>query len=317
MTKDEYTVRDADETDFEKIAEFLTRCDFGPKKPDWLRWKYLENPHGQARIFVVENSLEEINGLLAYMTNICSDSDSGPLRIMQTVDGIVDPDARGKGVYLKLLQNSMKTIDTPVIGFPNKAAENAHIKCGWRVLAPEERWYFPVMIGELGLNTWAGLAGPLINLMSRVYASIWLGSGRGNVEMTKVERFRRDFAIQTVDTCGIRSADFLNWRFIDNPMREYQTYEFLDGGDTIGYCVYGLDGASAEIFDFVVSRRQRVCLHQLVEHCRKKKITHLLFRGTGLRLGRFGFVKGKSIGNYISYDLPRGSYSFTLCDSDW
>jgi len=314
---DDYTFREADENDFRSISEFLTDLDFGPKKPDWLRWKYLANPHGRAQFFVIESPHKRIKGLLGFEPRLCRGESAEPFTMMQAVDGIASPELRGKHVYTKLLKTAMEAIDAPLLGFPSKSAERTHLRTGWKVLAPEQRWYFPAAMGRLVAQTPLGFLVPLINLLSRGYAAVWLGQQRDGLEMKPVERFERGFPVESGCLCGIRTAEFLNWRYIDNPMKQYYAHEFTDKGETIGYCVYASDKLSVEIFDFMVSRHERACYQKLVKHFYETGFSHILFRGLGLRLGRFGFVRRLSRVNYIAHNFPKGRRRITLGDSDW
>jgi hypothetical protein len=211
----------------------------------------------------------------------------------------------------------MSKMNYPLLGFPNKRAEGLHLRCNWRALAEEERWEFPCAVGRRLANGPAKCFAPFANALSKAYAFLWLGPKPSEIAMKPVEKFQRSFFLDSPGMAGSRSAEFLNWRFIDNPMRSYFCHEYYDGGDCIGYSAYGMDGLSAELFDFVVARKRRQCLKLLVEHCRSAGITYILFRGIGLRLRRYGFLKRRGSGNYIAFGLPKGHYTITLCDSDW
>lgn len=314
---EDYTFREAGQADFPAISEFLKRHDFGPKEPEWMQWKYLSSPYGWSRIFVMEETKKDIKGLLAYEPRLLTDGSIKAFTIMQAVDGILAPEVRGKGFYSKLLKYSMNEIGIPIIGFPTKRAEIIELRCGFQILSSEYRWVFPAAIGGSLTNAPLHLVAPFANLLSRIYASIWLGRRSSSLEMRGVEKFERDFPIESDRWRGLRTAEFLNWRFVDNPMKRYHVYEFFHCGESIGYSVYALDGSCAEVFDFVASRNTRNCLRLFVDHCRGEKITHLLFRGVGIEFGRYGFIRRTSSTNYIGHQLPRGPYMITLGDSDW
>ena len=75
----DYIYREADEADFHAIAEFLERHDYAPKGQhwsrqdyvDWLKWKFLDNPYGPARTFIVEDSHNAIVGFRASLRAGC------------------------------------------------------------------------------------------------------------------------------------------------------------------------------------------------------------------------------------------------------
>lgn len=312
-----FTIQEAAKADFPAISDFLALLRFGPRKTEWLSWKYLENPEGLARIFLLINENGNIKGLLAYMPRHFAVSESQPTVIMQAVDGILAPDVRGKRLYPKLLQYSMSKIQHPLIGFPNQRAEDLHLRCNWSLIAPEERWVFPCAIGNRLSGSRLRFSAPLFNFASNIYATALLGRSPYQISMKSVRRFQHDHPMDATGLTGVRTADYLNWRFIDNPMRQYWCHEYFDGTECIGYSAYGRDGSCGELFDFVSDREHKKCLRLLVEHCRGLGISHLLFRGVGLNLCRYGFLKRRGPGSYISSGLPKDSYILTLCDSDW
>jgi hypothetical protein len=316
LNKPSHTIREATEQDLPGISDLLTRCDFGPKKPEWLRWKYLDNPDGAARIFIVQTPDKRVGGLLAYTPREYRNGTASSLIIMQAVDGILAPELRGKKIYSELLQYAMSKISAPVIGFPNKRTEHIHVKHGWKRLSPEQRWYFPVAGGRAFPNA-PRPVNVFFNLISARYAILLLGRMRHGIAMKLIERFDKEFDIRYNSVQSAKSASFLNWRFIDNPVRKYFPYEFFESGKSIGYCVYALDKASAEVFDFVVRHRERACFRLLIEHLRKRRISHLVYRGTSLNLWRYGFVPCGSTGHYIGLNLPCDLSVITLADSDW
>lgn len=314
---EEYAVREAGEADFPAITDFLQQHDFGPRKPEWMRWKYLENPYGCARIFISEDSRQVVHALLGFEPRLYRLQDAEPVTIMQAVDGIVAPEMRGKGLYPRLLKTAMMALDAPMLGFPNKRGEISHLRSGWSILAPELRYYFPVEIGVRFSQTSIGFLAPLLNLLSKGYASIWLGRKKTDLHMEAAEKFEKDFFPESTCLRGLRTAEFLNWRFIDNPMTKCYVHRYFEEGESIGYSAYSLDGSSAEVLDFFTIGRARSCLRLFVDHCREKELTHILFRGIGIKFGKFGFVRRPSGTNYIGHRFPRGPYMITLGDSDW
>jgi hypothetical protein len=140
--------------------------------------------------------------------------------------------------------------------------------------------------------------------------------------MKQVERFDTTFDASADVIHGVRSAAYLNWRFLQNPMRRFAALEFLEDSLSIGYCVYAVSGSAAEMYDFICTRRRRACIHLLIEHCRSQKLTHLNFRGANLRMGSFGFLRRRSREDCIISDLPdgrpapKGPWLLTLADRD-
>jgi hypothetical protein len=140
--------------------------------------------------------------------------------------------------------------------------------------------------------------------------------------MEPVERFTSSFELDPDFIYGIRSAEYLNWRFVDNPMHDYSVYEFFEKDSCIGYCVYSTTDSRAEIFDFVTTRRRRGCLRLLIDHCRSEHTGTLSFEGSNLGLGTLGFVRRRSTSFFTASDsrknpfMPKGRWYVTPADSD-
>jgi hypothetical protein len=189
-------------------------------------------------------------------------------------------------------------------------------------LTPIVNWAFPVAAGNLIASKPYGFLAPLVNVLCRVYTFLRLGGVPANLHMEPLERFINDYKVTTTLIHGVRSAAYLNWRFIDNPMQQFKVYEFRDGSGNIGYCVYKILESSAEIYDFVASRRERACLRLLVENLRKGGFSYLNFPGVGLNLRRLGFFDRGSDSDFTAFrprrgpKVPEGDWMLTFCDRD-
>ncbi len=309
--------RKAREEDFQGIAELLRERDEGENLLESLRWKYLQCPDGPGTILVAEDLDGRVVGMMAYVPRRFASARTGSFSLMQGVDAFVPKRLRAKGIYSGITALARREMNVPKIAFPNELSIGFGVKFGWRVLAPLRVWRFPVAPGlSLSTTPFRPLA-TIANVLSRAYAACWTGMLPRNLRMQAVKRFKQDYVEPGDRIQGIRSADYLNWRFIDNPMRTYSAYEFLEGNEQIGYCVYAKHKTSAEIFDFTTTRRRRKCLRMLLEHCRRQQISHLNFRGIHLRLRRLGFLPGGTRGTVIVFRAPPGKWMITMCDSDW
>jgi len=309
-----YTFREAGEHDFPGIEKLFESRRMGP---GWAVWKYRKSPDGCARVFVAEGPNKTIVGTLAYLPRRFAIADSGSLTVMQAVDIFLTAELRTQYVFLGLLEFVRKHIDGPRIGLPNDSSEVFGSGLGWHVLGPYEAWRFPVSIGGLFAGKPLTIIAPVANVLSRIYVSCWLPGNPRNLKMCRVTRFSRDYALDSAAIHGVRSADYLNWRFVENPVSEYFAYEFLEGDESVGYCVFTLVGSSAILFDFVTVRRHRNCLRLLVEHCRTNTIASISMSGTGLQLRKLGFMRRRrSDHKCTACKVPEGQWIITPCDSD-
>ncbi len=317
MGLSDYTFREADEKDYEGIEELFADNKYSPKPHSgWTSWKYLQNPDGAARVFIAESRSSAIVGTLAYLPRQFASGKTGRLMVMQVVDVFISPELRKRGVFLKLLDYARKRTDVPKIGVPNESSAVFGTRRGWRALGPHETWQFPVSFGALAVEKRLSFMAPVADLVSSGYERFWLSGPPRNLEMRAVARFQTGYELDPAIIHGNRSAEFLNWRFIDNPIGRYSCYEFYDEGVPIGYCVYARVGKSAVLSDFIATRRQRACLHLVVDHCREAGMRDLSFSGAGLRLRKLGFLHRSVDGDCSAYKAPAGQWLITRCDID-
>ncbi len=311
--KAQYLCREADESDLEGIAELFRSHDYGIKDPEWLRWKYFQNPAGRARVLVGEDSNGAIVALRAYMPRLFTSEKTGPFSVRQAVDWFVAKAHRGSGVYSQLREFAVARRDFPSIGFPNEISRRITktYPGDVRVYHPVDEWWYPIRLGNPNQAP-----DSLAAMVSRAYAFFWLGKRSRHARMAPLERFTKDYALDPAFIHGVRTAEFLNWRFIDNPTRRFRAYEFLDGDESAGYCVYDIDRSLAKIYDLVVPRRARRCLRLLVDHLRDRGISHIIFKSVGFRMRKYGFVRIGSPGDLDTLDTPQGKWLITLADKD-
>jgi hypothetical protein len=317
MTVDRYTFREAYESDFPSIAAFFREHKYELDTEERLRWKYLKNPAGRGRIFLMEDSQKEVKGTLGYIPQMLLDPKTSPILVMEAVDLLFAPEARGKQMFPRIQRFAMNIIEGPLIAFPNRRSEKITIKLGWQSSAPIQRWYLPIGLDWPSVKGLISFVFKIVKILCKIYTSLWLIGSVDKIKLISIEKFEHDFNKMRKQLWVGRSAQFLNWRFIDNPIRQYVPFEFHMNDDVVGYCVLSEERSAAVIYDFFASQHVRCCLGNIVRYCRSKGLNHLIFRGIGFRLWSFGFVKWFSKTNLISYNLPRKSWMLTLCDSDW
>lgn len=317
MSLANYSFREANEEDFDGIEELFERFDHSPKpNRGWAEWKYGKNPDGHARIFIAENSEKTIVATLAHIARQFENAGDEPLVVMSVVDMFVSPNSRKDGVFLGLLTYAAKRMDIPKLGSPNEVSRNFGTLQGWSVLAPRESWHFPVRAGRMLANSQFGFLAPVANMASRIYHALWLGITPRDIEMRPVVRFETDYRPTVDHIHGRRTAEYLNWRFIDNPIGKYSVFEFVKANEPIGFCAYAKNGDAVVIADFVAQRNQRGCLKLLVNHCFCENFARMSFTGAGLGLRKFGFLYRTRTGDFYQYKLPDGQWIVTGCDTD-
>jgi len=316
MTGDAYTIREVGESEVARIAAFFARNAYKRVTEEYLRRKYFENPAGRGRIFVMEDPANEIQGTLGYMPHVLVTAKKPPLVVMESVDLFIAPEARGKKMFPRFQGSVMKRIGYPLIAFPNKRSERITIELGWERFASIENW-----VCSVG-SPWLPRNGPRDLLMCglwgllRTYSFFFLAGGK-EVNLRTVLRYEQRFD-QLHHSLGVgRSPEHLNWRYENNPIRSYTLHEFEIAGVVVGYAVVSPEEDSVFVYDFFSLSDEKACMRALADSYGKKGFKWLRFRGTGLRLWKYGFVKWPSEISLIAYDLPPGPWRFTLGDSDW
>jgi hypothetical protein len=307
------TFREGGVDDFQEIEKLFEREGVAP---GWADWKYLRSPDGHARVFVAESPDETIVGTLVYMPRHFSIPDGGSLTVMQAVDIYLSANLRDQQVFLGLLGFARQHVSGAKIGMPNESSEIFASGKAWRVLGQYDRYLFPVAAGARFADTPMTLFVSLANGLSRIYQLCWLAGNRRGLSMQLIERFDKDFSFDPTCAHGIRSAAYLNWRFVDNPVGTYKAYEFFDGDESVGYCVFTQVAASLIVSDFVASRRHRHFMRILVEYCRNNEIAWIVYNGLGLRLRSLGFIRRGEGWSCVASGLPEAEWVVNLCDID-
>lgn len=309
----DYRFRTATEHDMHGIEELFERRGIAP---GWAVWKFLENPDGVARVCVAENPRNTIVGMLAHMPRKFTTTDGESITALQVVDIYVAPELRDRGVFLGLLDFARSIITGPRFGLPNQYSAIFGLRVDWEILGPYDRWRFPIAIGNRLAECPLAFLSPLVNGLCRVYKVAFLPLLPRNLKMKRITRFNSNFEFDVEAGHGVRSADYLNWRFINHPKGNFHAYEFFDNGESVGYCVLTTIAGNANLADFVTSRRSRGCLRLLVDHCWSEGLAQLGIRGTGLSLGKLGFMRLASKGDCTAVELPGAHWIVTPCDLD-
>ena len=146
----EYTIREVFEADLPRIADLFHRHSYGPKYEHWLKWKYLENPDGSARMYVVEDSEGNVVCFNVFMPRRFTSLKTGVFSVVNCADVFAASSVREKGLYLQLSDYCRQNLVSPRVGFPNNQSFRFAIRDGYyKVIAPIYRWTFPLVPGLL------------------------------------------------------------------------------------------------------------------------------------------------------------------------
>jgi len=312
----EYSIMEFSEKDIGEVEKYFEENNFILKDKKLLEWKYLRNPGGKARIFVMRNEKGKIQGILSYLPRIYRKSNLERINVVQAVDALIAPEARGKALYPKIIKHSTKEMKIPIYGFPNKRAEQIEVRSGWEILSPIDSWFFPVKIGDITFMKNILLARGIMNFFSKIYMKHMLAR-KGKIEIRGIEEFGAEHGMVESGLSIERNAAFLNWRYIQNPFKKYTCLEFRKLGKIIGYCVFFIDVNKADIYEFAACQNQKECMRAAIEYFWEKKLRYAIFKTAGMNFKIFGFMKRKTVNNIISCEFPKIHLAFSMGDSDW
>lgn len=238
---------------------------------EWV-WEYEKSPLGHlSGVAEYEGKIVGHMGLIAYSMKLGDKIVNGS----QAVDLIVDPDFRGRGIFLaigKMLTETAGKKGIPLsYGFPNRPAHAGHLKYGWFDVCdvPElvKPMKFDKLVGSESLDKYR-----IIKFLIRYRISRKIVSFLLRVALNVVSVFNRVFnrtdevrkatrigaegiAVLTLESFDdrfdefwkeastnhsitvIRNKRYLNWRFVDKPNSKYTLLSAERSGKILGYVV--------------------------------------------------------------------------------
>jgi hypothetical protein len=209
--------------DFDEHADLLNRCfqsvlagsgTENTLSPAFFRWKY-HGPIGDAKIARVHDDGRLIAANSMFALNIVWKGQR--VRAWQSCDTATDPIARGKGYYVTCLKALQEQLGPDVIffGFPNHNSGRGFLSSGCFERHLMTAWMRPL--------------------------PAWLLPGRREVD--RITRFDDDAAAMFAEAAVgrppmvERTAGYLNWRYLQHPLANYEAFGLRRGGHLSGVIV--------------------------------------------------------------------------------
>jgi GNAT superfamily N-acetyltransferase len=250
-----WEVRDGDEKDLDGILS-LRKIVFGETERDRLdpafwRWEFNNAPDGKAFIYIAEDADKIIGhfGDVPRRFSVQGEVFLGTL----SLDLMVHPDYRRKGIFIALGRYGAERVRNErglfMTAYPiRKQTIDGLKKIGWREVVELPVLVYPIRFQGI-VNRYLHVA-PLSFLVGgaiRFLYSLFFGwEKKEQIEKIKIEevqqldeefdRFWQE-AQSLSPIIGVRDRNFLTWRYLQNPTRNYTIYRAMGKGVMRGYIV--------------------------------------------------------------------------------
>jgi Acetyltransferase (GNAT) domain len=252
-------IRPADlDSDSEALVNLLSRNLSAQSGSARFHWLYREGVHGPARVWVaVEKATQRIIGSAAAYPRRLSFS-GRERRGFVLGDFCIDEKYRSLGPSLQLQRACLTALQEPPIefiyDFPSRSMMAIYKRLGMEQSGELVRWAKPLRVEQklLPLVRSKSLARGLSLIASPLIARRgWRGDKRlcdlGVQEGPCGPDFSRlDQEISAgAGVRTLRSAEYINWRYLGNPVAHYEILTACRSGKLIGYvvCAPGIDDA--------------------------------------------------------------------------
>ena len=265
----EYRVRPAAEEEFPRLIALFNRVFRWDKDARTFRWKYLDNPHGRAVVWVAEAPASgEIVGSLAFVPRRIRVGGKTFVTFLAS-DGMVLEEWQRKGIFVRLLgimfERSWEREAPFVTAFTGRRSVPGLLRTGWKTVGTILEMELPLRGRRLFrrvLHRLPALEGPLGRagdvLLERGAAGRLLRR-RPASRVVRVERFDEDLArageeaLAAVEAAMVRDRAFLDWRYVDNPTQRHTCWGAYREGRAAGYMVMEARGEAAYVTDLLAA----------------------------------------------------------------
>lgn len=310
--------------------------DLPRKRYDWIHQK---NPHGKALSWA---ALEIDSGSLVGTTSLFPrkmNVNGKTVRVGIAGDFAVNQEHRGSNAAIKLQRAAVASMNQNnfkfIYGISNRKAEPVQLRVGYVLLGKFDRW------AKLLKTTKYFKASPLHWLMSKPLDFIMKNlSKEGRYRRTegytieKLNSFDQRFdllwkkASRQFNIIGERSKDYLNWRYLQSPHKNYHLFSLArkDNQEVWGYIVYYIENKVGFIADMLFlnfGSAFESLLSEFILYLRGQdveSISILLFGCLPLekKLKSFGFVRREEESRILVYLDKNSPYAdFVLNGSNW
>jgi hypothetical protein len=187
---------------------------------NWFHWFYNENPIGKCQNYILKNEQDNIVGGFGY--SLFNYFSKGIKKVgVIGVNGFINPDYTGLGLYTQLITESLKDIlKSHELAFSLPHSENiasikGHLNSGWKLVKKLDFYV------------------KYINLKDNIPSN-------KNINVIDIPALRNFDFNYSRGSYLIKSYDWLNWRFNRRPNKQYNTLVYTLSDTIKGYVIYTL-----------------------------------------------------------------------------
>ena len=208
--------------------------------PSYFDWEYQQNPNGDAVIITVKdedknNAIVGVNAFLPIKFIV----NQRQVNCFLSCNSIIDPDYRGRGIFTQLVTKIPEIFSTKecsvIYGIPNINSTKIFSKNQFLEISK-----LPLLIKPLNLSHY--------NLpLSKILKPFDIFWKPNNVTTSNVTLLKKSFTSEFDDLIKkslnrfpifqFRSKEFLQWRYINHPTRNYQILTLNHESKLIGYVI--------------------------------------------------------------------------------
>lgn len=253
--KGRWKVREGDEKDLKGILS-LRRVVFGEMEEDKLdprfwQWEFMEGPDGGGIIYITEDG----NKIIGHFADLPRRfiAHGKVVRGTLSVDLMVHPDYRRKGIFEEIGRYAVQRTKNENIIFTSafpirKETIQGFKKIGWKEIVRLPVLVYPIRFGGI-VNRYLHFLplSLLIGGLARFFYNLFFlmrrrKEGKG-IEIEKVVELDDQFekfwnkAPSLYPIMGIRDPNYMAWRYLKHPTRNYTIFRTMENGEMRGYII--------------------------------------------------------------------------------
>jgi len=277
-------IREANlEEDQERIVHTLSK-NLPPvtQRLDRFRWLYIQNSSGQARCWLaIDSETEEcVGAAAAFPRRLIVNGQGSNAWVLG--DFCLNKEYRSLGPALMLQRKCLESLhasdNSLAYDFPSQAMMRVYTRLRIPEFGKMIRWAKPLRIDHkvqdlVKIPSVAGILSKGGNFLLKSLNQSRVVSSSLQI-MYSQEKFNETYSHLAQEVSGRygicieRSAQYLNWRYRENPLYDFEVMEAHQDEKLVGWAIYQISGEYATIVDFLTLRDQAILsslLCQIIE----------------------------------------------------